>query len=161
MRYDQLEKKNLYNNNKNGHCFINFDNYDIQKLKKSFDLSIAKNYCQKQNNNFNQKAIDSGDINNKSKTNFDVENKIEQQHSSENFCIEHHYRMILGKVLIILNKLTPFVKYGNSAHQKFLSVDNDKNAICEVPVFSRIKKIDFSDNSDCKTSAVGCSVPEY
>lgn len=75
-------------------------------------------------------------------------------------CNNHHIHRIIVRVMVILDKLIPFVRYGNKGHLNYMEKDVNK-ATCDIPVASRVLNFNYEVDQGCKTSKYGCSHPEY
>lgn len=75
-------------------------------------------------------------------------------------CSDKYLSMVVFKSMVVVRKLVPFMRDGNRGHQWYMSEDADK-AVCDVPVASHVKQMDYLRDTNCERHKFGCSFPEY
>lgn len=79
---------------------------------------------------------------------------------SKEECMKQYHALQVTKVWIILQKLIPFVRYGNHGHNLYMR-DHGHWGLCAVPNFRDVRAMNYTLESDCTKFKYGCTYPEH
>lgn len=132
LRHDHYESYNLINSNLG--CKFNFQ--DHNNYDSILNKALIKSHCE-------------GSMKITSDSNVVID------------CMAKYTSTILDKIKYMFPRLIAFVKYGNKAHQRYMS-EQYHNATCKVPLINDVvNKLVFHSLSDKCIEEYTCSRPLY